>query len=77
MPRRSAPPGHVLRGRRRVHCTPEAIADPINYPGCKGKQPGAFNAGVNTRMIARSCTNCHNNIHGSNAPSNRGKFFFR
>jgi DmsE family decaheme c-type cytochrome len=70
-------PGTFYGSGGQFTCTPEAIADPINYPGCKGKQPGAFNAGVNTRMIARSCTNCHNNIHGSNAPSNRGKYFFR
>jgi hypothetical protein len=23
-------------------------------------------------MIARSCLNCHSNIHGSNAPASRG-----
>jgi DmsE family decaheme c-type cytochrome len=31
----------------------------------------------NTRLIARGCNNCHYNIHGSNAPGMRGKFFFR
>jgi len=39
--------------------------------------PGAPNSGVSTRFIARSCTNCHNAIHGSNAPANRGKFLTR
>ena len=39
--------------------------------------PGAFNSGASTRFIARACLNCHNAIHGSNAPANRGKFFTR
>ena len=32
---------------------------------------------ANTRFIARSCNNCHNAIHGSNAPGNRGRFLIR
>jgi len=43
------------------------------YSGNQGWPPGASN----TRLIARSCLNCHNNIHGSNAPANRGQFFTR
>ncbi len=43
---------------------------------CAGKT-GQFNPNVNTRFIARACTNCHNAIHGSNAPANRGQFFLR
>jgi DmsE family decaheme c-type cytochrome len=35
------------------------------------------NSSVSTRFIARGCLNCHNSIHGSNAPSNRGKFLIR
>jgi DmsE family decaheme c-type cytochrome len=31
-------------------------------------------AGTSSRFVARACLNCHNAIHGSNAPSNRGKF---
>jgi hypothetical protein len=27
--------------------------------------------------VTRACNNCHNAIHGSNAPGNRGKFFIR
>ena len=38
---------------------------------------GAANAAVNTRFIARGCLNCHNSIHGSNAPTNRGQFLIR
>jgi DmsE family decaheme c-type cytochrome len=38
---------------------------------------GTQNASPSTRFIARSCTNCHNAIHGSNAPADRGKAFIR
>ena len=38
---------------------------------------GAPNASVSSRFISRGCLNCHNSIHGSNAPSNRGKFLIR
>jgi DmsE family decaheme c-type cytochrome len=38
---------------------------------------GAPNASVSSRFIARGCLNCHNSIHGSNAPTNRGKFLIR
>jgi DmsE family decaheme c-type cytochrome len=31
----------------------------------------------NTRLIARGCVNCHFQVHGSNAPGARGKFFLR
>jgi hypothetical protein len=27
--------------------------------------------------VARGCLNCHNSIHGSNAPTMRGKFLIR
>jgi len=39
--------------------------------------PPAIRAVPNTRLIARGCVNCHNNMHGSNAPAMRGKFFLR
>jgi DmsE family decaheme c-type cytochrome len=38
---------------------------------------GTPNAAVSTRAIGRACLNCHNSIHGSNAPSMRGKFLIR
>ena len=31
----------------------------------------------NSRFIARSCLNCHNEIHGSNSPAGRGRRFVR
>ncbi len=61
--------------------------DVARHPGTPYGGAGTFNnpqtgqpnppASVNTRLIARACTNCHNNIHGSNAPGNRGQFFIR
>ena len=39
--------------------------------------PPATTAVPNTRLIARGCVNCHYNIHGSNAPAVRGKFWHR
>jgi DmsE family decaheme c-type cytochrome len=38
---------------------------------------GSPNTAVSSRFIARGCLNCHNAIHGSNAPSNRGQFLIR
>ena len=38
---------------------------------------GSPNAAVSSRFISRGCLNCHNAIHGSNAPSNRGQFLIR
>lgn len=40
-------------------------------------ETGAPNSGVSTRFIARGCNNCHNSIHGSNAPADRGRFLIR
>ena len=45
-------------------------------------RPGIFadgtrNSSPSTRFIARGCLNCHNSIHGSNAPSSRGKALIR
>ena len=38
---------------------------------------GSPNSSVNTRFIARGCVNCHNAIHGSNAPGFKGRTFLR
>jgi DmsE family decaheme c-type cytochrome len=40
-------------------------------------ETGAPNTGVSSRFVARACLNCHNSIHGSNAPTNRGKYLIR
>jgi hypothetical protein len=41
------------------------------------KPDGTPNSAVSTRAIERACLNCHNSIHGSNAPTNRGQFLIR
>ena len=47
------------------------------YSGNQGFSPIAPATVPSTRLIARGCVNCHNNMHGSNAPAMRGKFFLR
>ena len=52
--------------------------DASRHPGTVYQgNSGWIAASPNTRLIARSCLNCHNAIHGSNAPANRGQFFLR
>jgi len=41
------------------------------------KAPSGPTSGPNSRFIARSCLNCHNEIHGSNSPAGRGRRFVR
>jgi DmsE family decaheme c-type cytochrome len=69
-------PGTPYGGAAGFQCTPAATNDPKNS-ACFGKAPGSFNTSVNTRFIARGCVNCHNAIHGSNAPASRGQFLIR
>ena len=69
-------PGTIYGGAAGFQCTPAATADPKNS-ACFGKAPGSFNTSANTRFIARACVNCHNAIHGSNAPASRGQFLIR
>jgi DmsE family decaheme c-type cytochrome len=38
---------------------------------------GTQNAAASSRFVSRSCLNCHNSIHGSNAPTNRGRYLIR
>jgi DmsE family decaheme c-type cytochrome len=57
--------------------------DASKHPGTVYDASGGWipipprNAVPNTRLIVRGCVNCHYNIHGSNAPANRGQFFLR
>jgi DmsE family decaheme c-type cytochrome len=69
-------PGTIYGAAGEFTCTAAATADPANV-ACFKKPPGTFNRSVSTRFIARSCLNCHNAIHGSNAPANRGRFLIR
>jgi DmsE family decaheme c-type cytochrome len=49
------------------------------YSGDQGfiRIPGSTAKVANTRFVSRSCLNCHNAIHGSNAPATRGKYLTR
>jgi len=49
------------------------------YSGDQGfvRIPGSSVTTPNTRFVARACLNCHNAIHGSNAPATRGRFLTR
>jgi DmsE family decaheme c-type cytochrome len=49
------------------------------YSGDQGfvRVPGSSTTTPNTRFVARACLNCHNAIHGSNAPATRGKYLTR
>ncbi len=51
------------------------------HPGAPYTRFNTFNppAGgtVSNKLVARSCLNCHTNIHGSNGPSTHGKRFVR
>jgi DmsE family decaheme c-type cytochrome len=49
------------------------------YSGDQGfvRIPGSTTTTPNTRFVARACLNCHNAIHGSNAPATRGKYLTR
>ena len=55
--------------------------DASQHPGsiysATGGWTGSTPPAPNTRLISRGCINCHNNIHGSNAPAVRGKLFLR
>ncbi|HUL57322.1 MAG TPA: DmsE family decaheme c-type cytochrome [Usitatibacter sp.] len=64
-------PGTFYQGQGGWICQPGDTSS-----ACAGK-PGAPNTAANTRLIARSCLNCHNSIHGSNAPAARGQFLTR
>ena len=47
------------------------------YSGNVGFNPIPPATVTSTRLIARGCVNCHNNLHGSNAPGFRGKMWQR
>ncbi len=64
-------PGTVYGAAGMFNCQPGDTS-----ANCAGKT-GQPNPGVSTRLVSRSCTNCHSQIHGSNAPGNRGKYFIR
>jgi DmsE family decaheme c-type cytochrome len=70
-------PGTIYGAGGGFTCQAGMTNDQINYPGCFGKPIGSLSAQVNTRLVDRACVNCHVQLHGSNAPANRGQFFLR
>jgi DmsE family decaheme c-type cytochrome len=64
-------PGTIYGAAGAWNCQP---GDTSAACAGKGGQP---NSAVNNRLVARACLNCHNAVHGSNAPGNRGKFYTR
>lgn len=76
---------HNPHGSRSVKLLKEKVPslcqdchDASQHPGTAYDANDAF-TGVspNTRFFGRSCLNCHNEIHGSNAPASRGRRFVR
>jgi DmsE family decaheme c-type cytochrome len=52
--------------------------DWTRHPGSPYDNTGAWlGSAPSNRLIARACLNCHNEIHGSNAPASRGRRFVR
>lgn len=39
--------------------------------------PDSGTTSASSRFVSRSCLNCHNAIHGTNAPTNRGRYLIR
>ena len=71
-------PGTVFGAAGGFLCAPGDLS--TNSAGqrvCPDSRTGQPNPSVNTRLVARACLNCHSQIHGSNAPGNRGQFFTR
>ena len=66
-------PGTIYGAAGAFNCQP---GDP-STTNCPPSRIGQPNPGVNNRLVARACLNCHNAVHGSNAPGNRGKFLTR
>ncbi len=81
---------HNPHGSRSVKLLNEKVPnlcqdchDAAQHPGTMYDSDNNFRApvtstsGPNTRFLARSCMNCHNEIHGSNAPASQGRRFIR
>lgn len=75
---------HTRLLKERVPNMCQDCHDWSRHPGTYYSGAQGFNnpfsgttGGANTRLVARACLNCHTEIHGSNAPANRGKYFLR
>jgi DmsE family decaheme c-type cytochrome len=74
-------PGTIYGASGAFNCqagdTAGTTVSGVFYPNCPPSRTGQPNPGVSNRLVTRSCNNCHNAIHGSNAPANRGKYLTR
>ena len=70
-------PGTIYGAAGAFNCQPGDTAVTGSTLNCPPSRTGQPNPGVSNRLVTRACLNCHNAIHGSNAPGNRGKFFTR
>ncbi|MEW6586492.1 MAG: cytochrome c3 family protein, partial [Nitrospirota bacterium] len=63
---------------RKPHLLCHSCHDSLGHLGDLHTSFESFK-GPNTRnfFVARSCLNCHTNIHGSNGPAQRGSHFLR
>jgi len=79
---------HNPHGSRSVKLLKEKVPnlcqdchDAAQHPGSAYDRTEAFKGAGGTapsnRFFARGCLNCHNEIHGSNAPASRGRRFVR
>jgi DmsE family decaheme c-type cytochrome len=79
---------HNPHGSRSVKLLNEKVPnlcqdchDASSHPGTMYDADNNFkppaSGSPNSRFIARSCLNCHNEIHGSNSPAGRGRRFVR
>ena len=76
---------HNPHGSRSVKLLNEKVPnlcqdchDAAQHPGTMYDATQGFAAASpNTRFLARSCMNCHNEIHGSNRPAAQGRRFIR
>lgn len=68
-------------GKLLTHRVPQlcqSCHDATRHPGTIYTNFGNFGAASQSnRMFARSCLNCHSEVHGSTAPSSRGKTLVR
>ena len=79
---------HNPHGSRSVKLLNEKVPnlcqdchDASSHPGTMYDADNNFkppsSGSPNSRFVARSCLNCHNEIHGSNAPAGRARRFVR
>ena len=81
---------HNPHGSRSVKLLNEKVPnlcqdchDAAQHPGtmydadANFRAPVGATSGPNTRFLARSCMNCHNEVHGSNSPASKGRRFVR